>query len=200
MSRVKMAVPGPGISDSANSLPICKEKPWIELFFHKRECFKYIPSARDPTRCGCGRTLQAHCIPRDELSRLRSDEVWNVQDHTRELPTDAYGTIEFQGGAHPTKAQSANVSSYITPNYDIESTSQSIQYVRLSHTTSPSLILQLLQQTWDLELPKLLISIHGGIRNFELQPKLKRVFRKGLLKAAKTTGAWIISGGTNSGK
>ena len=73
------------------------------------------------------------------------------------------------------------------------------QYVRLSQTTSPSLILQLLQQHWDLELPKLLISIHGGIRNFELQTKLMRVFRKGLLKAAKTTGAWIVSGGTNSG-
>lgn len=25
--------------------------------------------------------------------------------HTRAQPTDAYGTIEFQGGAHPTKAQ-----------------------------------------------------------------------------------------------
>ena len=50
------------------------------------------------------------------------------------------------------------------------------------------------------QLPKLLISVHGGIANFDLQPKLKRVFKKGLLKAAKTTGAWIVTGGTNTGK
>uniref|UniRef100_A0A2C9JU93 TRPM SLOG domain-containing protein n=1 Tax=Biomphalaria glabrata TaxID=6526 RepID=A0A2C9JU93_BIOGL len=54
-------------------------------------------------------------------------------------------------------------------------------------------------QHWGLDLPKLLITVHGGILNFELQPKLKRVFRKGLLKAARTTGAWIVTNGTNTG-
>lgn len=65
--------------------------------------------------------------------------------------------------------------------------------------TSPERILQLLLHHWQLELPKLLISVHGGIANFDLQPKLKRVFNKGLIKAANTTGAWIITGGTNTG-
>ena len=55
-------------------------------------------------------------------------------------------------------------------------------------------------QHWGLDLPKLLITVHGGILNFDLQPKLKRVFRKGLLKAARTTGAWILTNGTNTGK
>ena len=71
--------------------------------------------------------------------------------------------------------------------------------MRVAYDTKPDLILQLLQKQWGLELPKLLISVHGGIANFDLQPKLKRVFRKGLLKAAKTTGAWIVTGGTNTG-
>ena len=57
----------------------------------------------------------------------------------------------------------------------------------------------LLQQFWGLDAPKLLISVHGGIANFDLQPKLRRVWRQGLLKAAKTTGAWIVTGGTNTG-
>jgi len=52
---------------------------------------------------------------------------------------------------------------------------------------------------WGLELPKLIISVHGGKANFELQPRLKRVLRKGILRAAKTTGAWILTGGTNTG-
>ena len=71
--------------------------------------------------------------------------------------------------------------------------------MRLSFDTPPELILQLLQNHWNLDLPKLLISVHGGISNFDIQPKLKRVFRKGLLKAAKTTGAWIVDGGIHSG-
>lgn len=60
--------------------------------------------------------------------------------------------------------------------------------------------MQLFTKEWNLELPKLLITIQGGKANFELQAKLKKVLRKGLLKAAKTTGAWIFTGGTNTGK
>ncbi len=41
---------------------------------------------------------------------------------------------------------------------------------------------------WQLELPTLLISVHGGLQNFDLQPKLKQVFGKGLIKAAVTLG------------
>uniref|UniRef100_A0A8D0FVD9 Transient receptor potential cation channel subfamily M member 1 n=1 Tax=Strix occidentalis caurina TaxID=311401 RepID=A0A8D0FVD9_STROC len=52
---------------------------------------------------------------------------------------------------------------------------------------------------WQLELPKLLISVHGGLQNFEMQPKLKQVFGKGLIKAAMTTGAWIFTGGVSTG-
>lgn len=74
-----------------------------------------------------------------------------------------------------------------------------VQYVRLAYDTRPELILQLFTREWSLELPKLLITVQGGKANFELQPKLKKVLRKGLLKAAKTTGAWIFTGGTNTG-
>jgi transient receptor potential cation channel subfamily M protein 3 len=51
-----------------------------------------------------------------------------------------------------------------------------------------------------LKLPRLVISIDGGIANFELQPKLKGVLKKGLFRAAKTTGAWIITNGCEQGK
>lgn len=35
--------------------------------------------------------------------------------------------------------------------------------------------------------------------NFEVQEKLGRLFREGLLKAAQTTGAWIVTAGVDSG-
>lgn len=74
-----------------------------------------------------------------------------------------------------------------------------LQYVRVSFDTKPDLLLHLMTKEWQLELPKLLISVHGGLQNFELQPKLKQVFGKGLIKAAMTTGAWIFTGGVNTG-
>jgi len=33
------------------------------------------------------------------------DQRWSVDQNTVITPTDAYGTIEFLGGPHPTKAQ-----------------------------------------------------------------------------------------------
>ncbi|VDK58547.1 unnamed protein product, partial [Gongylonema pulchrum] len=103
------------------------------------------------------------------------------------FPTDAYGTIEFQGGPHPYKAQ----------------------FLRLTVETDPADIMTLFETVWNVPPPKLIITVHGGMTDFEffffqikeyfvdfsLQPKLARVFRKGLLKAAKTTGAWIITAG-----
>ncbi|GBP81879.1 Transient receptor potential cation channel trpm [Eumeta japonica] len=124
--------------------------------------------------CFCGLSRTAHGAG---ASAAEAGEAWVPTRHTQPAPTDAYGTIEFQGGPHPTKAQ----------------------YVRLAHDTRPELIVQLLTREWALERPKLLITIQGGKANFDLQPKLKKVLRKGLLKAAKTTGAWIFTGGTNTG-
>ncbi|XP_033750310.1 LOW QUALITY PROTEIN: transient receptor potential cation channel subfamily M member 3-like [Pecten maximus] len=154
------------------------QRSWVEKTFHKRECCKFIASLRDPGKCCCGRNKDWHDILPNIYSPSPVNEKWHPYGHTESCPTNAYGTIEFQGAPHPSKAQ----------------------YVRLSSfDTKPEQVLQLLQKHWALDFPKLLITVHGGILNFDLQPKLKRVFRKGLLKAAKTTGAWIITGGTNTG-
>ncbi|VDN07735.1 unnamed protein product [Thelazia callipaeda] len=59
--------------------------------------------------------------------------------------------------------------------------------------------MNLFEAVWNVPPPKLIITVHGGMSDFDLQPKLARVFRKGLLKAAKTTGAWIITAGLNAG-
>ncbi|KAL2089082.1 hypothetical protein ACEWY4_015981 [Coilia grayii] len=72
-------------------------------------------------------------------------------------------------------------------------------YIRVSYDTKPDSLLQLMVRDWQLELPTLLISVHGGLQNFDLQPKLKQVIGKGLIKAAVTTGAWIFTGGVSTG-
>lgn len=58
-------------------------------------------------RCCCGQARQTHpTIPGIEAGS--PGDTWLPNKHTRPHATDAYGTIEFQGGAHPTKAQVIN--------------------------------------------------------------------------------------------
>ena len=53
-------------------------------------------------RCGCGRDRETHT--KKEVFFPPRD-TWDVTRHTELLGTDSYGTIEFQGGPHPIKAQ-----------------------------------------------------------------------------------------------
>lgn len=55
-------------------------------------------------RCCCGQDRTTHTVvPGIDIGVL--GDTWLPNKHTRPNPTDAYGTIEFQGSAHPTKAQ-----------------------------------------------------------------------------------------------
>uniref|UniRef100_A0A4W3IUZ1 non-specific serine/threonine protein kinase n=1 Tax=Callorhinchus milii TaxID=7868 RepID=A0A4W3IUZ1_CALMI len=171
------------------------QKSWIEGVFFKRECANIIPSSKDAhrclprcqicqnlVRCCCGRLVRDHpsvdCTLPVYLSALGDEqEEWCVEKHTQKSPTDAFGTIDFQDGSHSSRAK----------------------YIRVSYDTKLDQLLHLMVKEWLMEFPKLLISVHGGIQNFELAPKVKQVFGKGLIKAAETTGAWIVTEGINKG-
>nr|XP_047126609.1 transient receptor potential cation channel subfamily M member 1-like isoform X3 [Hydra vulgaris] len=51
----------------------------------------------------------------------------------------------------------------------------------------------------ELEQPRFLISVTGGAKSFSLSPTLKTQLTSGLVKVAQTPGAWVITGGTNTG-
>lgn len=55
-------------------------------------------------RCCCGQTRLTHQVVQGIDIGITGDQ-WLPYKHTRTHPTDAYGTLEFQGGPHPTKAQ-----------------------------------------------------------------------------------------------
>uniref|UniRef100_A0A8C7S602 Transient receptor potential cation channel, subfamily M, member 1a n=1 Tax=Oncorhynchus mykiss TaxID=8022 RepID=A0A8C7S602_ONCMY len=164
-------------------------KAWIEKTFQKRECIQIFPS-KEPNRCSCGQVVNQHVaiIPgattraAEEAGQIGQGaavpmERWSVLKHTQATPTDTYGIMEFQGGGHVNKAM----------------------YIRVAYDSKPDNMLHLMVKDWQLELPTLLISVHGGLQNFDLQPKLKQVFGKGLIQAAVTTGAWILTGGVSTG-
>ncbi|NWV44245.1 TRPM6 protein, partial [Grantiella picta] len=133
-------------------------------------------------RCCCGRLIGEHpgveCSwPVYQAGSQGDGGEWSVQTHTKMSPTDAFGTINFQDGDHTYHAK----------------------YIRLSYDSNLDQLLHLMVKEWQMELPKLVISVHGGIQNFKLPSKIKQVFSKGLVKAAESTGAWIITEGINSG-
>ncbi|XP_070687197.1 transient receptor potential cation channel subfamily M member 1-like [Pempheris klunzingeri] len=173
------------VKRSASSGSQKTQRAWIERTFQKRECVQIIPS-KDPSRCSCGQLVTQHTAappgPREEGAPLVQLEVqpaekWSPLKHTQLSQTDAYGVVEFQGGGLVNKAM----------------------YIRVSYDSKPDHLLHLMVKDWQLELPTLLISVHGGLQNFDLPPKLKQVFGKGLIKAAVTTGAWIFTGGVSTG-
>ncbi|MCP9260167.1 Transient receptor potential cation channel subfamily M member [Dirofilaria immitis] len=169
--------------------------PWIEQrrdvrsLLQINEVALMITAAgmKESVKCGCGLSLNAHSpavisqfratLTEDEAISSNQSIHWNIAEHTKTAHTDAFGTLEFSGGAHAHKAH----------------------YVRLGYDSDPSDIMYLMEKIWGLEPPRLVITVHGGITNFEVQEKLGQVFREGLLKAAQTTGAWIITAGIDAG-
>uniref|UniRef100_A0A3B3YQT6 Uncharacterized protein n=1 Tax=Poecilia mexicana TaxID=48701 RepID=A0A3B3YQT6_9TELE len=98
----------------------------------------------------------------------------NEDKHVHEVSTDAFGVIKFGG-------------------------QKSSKYVRVFTDTKPEVLYELLTKQWKLPRPNLVISVTGGAKNFYLKSHLKKAFHRGLIKVAQTTGAWIITGGTNAG-
>ncbi|KAK3570923.1 hypothetical protein QTP86_030456, partial [Hemibagrus guttatus] len=167
---------------------------WILIGSYTPQCLPGCQICQQLVRCCCGRLVRQHAGFTASLAMKYSDvklgegvglgmrsgveqEEWSVEKHTEQSPTDAYGIINFQGGSHSYRAK----------------------YVRLSYDSRPDAILRLMLKEWQMELPKILISVHGGIQNFELHPRIKQVVGKGLIKAAVTTGAWILTGGRQTG-
>ncbi|KAM6965339.1 transient receptor potential cation channel subfamily M member 6 [Aplochiton taeniatus] len=170
-------------------------RSWIEDNFSKRECVSFIPACRDlhrcyPVcqvchnliRCWCGRLIGEHFWlesgPPESLCPGQEEENWSMELHTSASPTNAYGTIDFQDSAK--RACRA-------------------KYVRVSVDSNTEALLQLMLKEWQMERPKLLLSVQGGSDNFPLPPKVKQAFSKGLVTAALSTGAWILTDGINTG-
>ncbi|KAL3103408.1 hypothetical protein niasHS_002594 [Heterodera schachtii] len=169
---------------------------WIERVFQRRDCIKFIPVGDHSDRCHCGRVSASHSqlalsrfttsiVVRRGTDGDRSAEKgpneerarWTIGGCTAPNPTDAYGVIQFQGGPHVHKAR----------------------YVRLSFDSEPADVFRLLVREWGLSMPRLVITVHGGMADFEVPERVGKVFREGLLKAAETTGAWVLTAGVDSG-
>ncbi|XP_066542683.1 transient receptor potential cation channel subfamily M member 2-like [Hoplias malabaricus] len=146
---------------------------WIKENIKMKECCFYVEGEREGI-CGCGYEKKNHTGEAIKPEAFMGGR-WDKNRHVREVPTDAFGDITFGNRQKPAK------------------------YIRVSSETSPEILYELMTEHWKLKPPNLLISVTGGAKNFKMKAHLKKKFHRGLIKVAKTTGAWILTGGTHTG-
>lgn len=155
---------------------------WIRDNIKMRVCKKFVEKQIDVNSiqseaepiCKCGYPRSTHGP--SFSSGTSGMEDWKMDTHTKATRTNAFGTVEFLGFGENER-----------------------NYVRVDVNTKMKDMMELMMDVWGLEKPNLLISVTGGAKNFTMKQKLKEEFRRGLMKVARSTGAWIITGGTNAG-
>ncbi|CAF5177638.1 unnamed protein product [Rotaria magnacalcarata] len=82
---------------------------------------------------------------------------------------------------------SMGVKSYGTITFP-DNKSHQAEFIRIPADVSVMDVKKFLNQDWYSERPSLVISITGGAKEYKMQQKVLRAFRRGLLKVARTTG------------
>ncbi|XP_064237127.1 transient receptor potential cation channel subfamily M member 4 isoform X1 [Aotus nancymaae] len=156
-----------------------KEQSWIPKIFKKKTCTTFIVDSTDPggTLCQCGRPRTAHpAVATEDAFGAAVVTVWDSDVHTTEKPTDAYGELDFLGA-----------------------TRRHSHFLRLSDRTDPATVYSLVTRMWGFRAPNLVVSVLGGSGGPVLQTWLQDLLRRGLVRAAQSTGAWIVTGGLHTG-
>jgi hypothetical protein len=99
-----------------------------------------------------------------------------------------FGRIRFAGEDLP--------ASYVRVPWKMKATDPNSE-IDVYHT-HPQLLLHHVETVWNLQRPRILISITGGAVDFPMSEEKERVLYE-LMSAASQTDAWLVTGGSNSG-
>ncbi|XP_048061675.1 transient receptor potential cation channel subfamily M member 4a [Megalobrama amblycephala] len=151
-----------------------KDQSWIPKMIKKRVCTTFVEDASsNGALCQCGGARENHA------SITAGDHVvsqWDSVQHTSEYPTDAFGQLEFAGAGR-----------------------RNSPFLRLSHDTPPDNVYSLMTSQWGLPVPNLVVSVVGGEGKEQVKTWVREVIRQGLVRAAQSTGAWIMTSGLREG-
>ncbi|RLV63451.1 hypothetical protein DV515_00018258 [Chloebia gouldiae] len=134
---------------------------YIQENFKKRECVFFTKDTKSMGNlCKCGYPENQHI----EGTQVNTTEKWNYKKHTKELPTDAFGDIQFENLGKKGKSRMSSKS-----DETVEGLLNG-KYIRLSCDTDSETLYDLMTQHWHLKTPNLVISVTGGAKNFALKP------------------------------
>uniref|UniRef100_A0A4W4GB50 TRPM SLOG domain-containing protein n=1 Tax=Electrophorus electricus TaxID=8005 RepID=A0A4W4GB50_ELEEL len=123
-------------------------------------------------QCGAEQELHGAIATRDYFSSAMVCQ-WDSALHTSEYPTDAFGELKFTFCLNP-------------------------QFIRLSCDTPAKIVFDLMTSDWGLSAPNLVLSLVGGGHE-KVKGWVREVLRKDLVRAAQSTGAWIMTSGLSEG-
>ncbi|XP_063047033.1 transient receptor potential cation channel subfamily M member 4a [Engraulis encrasicolus] len=155
-----------------------KDQSWIPKIIKKRVCSALIEdSFSNGALCQCGGVREMHSsVATGDYFGAAIVSQWDSAQHSSEYPTDAFGEVEFAGAGR-----------------------RHSHFLRLSCDTSPQIIYTLMTVHWGLPSPNLVVSVVGGEGREAMKPWVREVLRMGLVRAAQSTGAWILTGGLREG-
>lgn len=104
----------------------------------------------------------------------KRERPWDIKKDTKLYPTNAFGEIFF-------------------------GEKENAKYLKLDEDTDTRKIIKLLTKMWQIEKPKLIISMKGGEGRYNFDNKKRKVFWEGLGKTSISANAWILTDGFNSG-
>ncbi|NXI48431.1 TRPM5 protein, partial [Galbula dea] len=73
------------------------------------------------------------------------------------------------------------------------------KFIKVPSTIHPGIIFEVMLNKWKLPAPNLVVSLEGEEQNFQMKPWLRDTLKKGLIKAAQSTGAWIFTSALRAG-
>uniref|UniRef100_A0A8C9V8T4 Transient receptor potential cation channel subfamily M member 4-like n=1 Tax=Scleropages formosus TaxID=113540 RepID=A0A8C9V8T4_SCLFO len=151
---------------------------WIPKMIKKRVCTTFVEdSFSNGALCQCGAPQEMHTrVAMEDCFGTAIVNQWDSAQHSSEYPTDAFGALQFAGTS---KRQS--------------------RFLRLSCDTQPDVVYKLLTTDWAIPRPNLVVSVAGGEGKMKLKSWVRDVLRQGLVRAAQSTGAWILTGGLREG-
>uniref|UniRef100_A0A674A6V4 Transient receptor potential cation channel, subfamily M, member 4a n=1 Tax=Salmo trutta TaxID=8032 RepID=A0A674A6V4_SALTR len=127
--------------------------------------------------CQCGGVRETHgSIATGDYFGAAIVSQWDSSQHSSEYPTDAFGELEFA-----------------------EAGRRHSHFLRLSCDTTPQMVYTLMTAHWGVPSPNLVVSVVGGEGCEKVKTWVREVLRQGLVRAAQSTGAWIVTGGLREG-
>ncbi|KAM9541480.1 transient receptor potential cation channel subfamily M member 4a isoform 4-T4 [Salvelinus alpinus] len=155
-----------------------KDQSWIPKIIKKRVCTTFIEDCfSNGALCQCGGVRETHgSIATGDYFGAAIVSQWDSSQHSSEYPTDAFGQLEFA-----------------------EAGRRHSHFLRLSCDTTPQMVYTLMTAHWGVPSPNLVVSVVGGEGCEKVKTWVREVLRQGLVRAAQSTGAWIVTGGLREG-
>ncbi|CAF1003931.1 unnamed protein product [Adineta steineri] len=143
-----------------------------------------VRTSRDDAnmKCCCGRLVRRHSFDGTCLSLNANNnnaEITNApkefkRTHSSTVPVTVYGALKSNG-------------------------SIGCKYIRIDHQLPMAPIYELLVNDCGDTKPGLILSIYGGAKYFTMTEKLEKEIIRGIIDAAATSNAWILTTGVNNG-